>query len=125
MRKDSIELALTCLLLLGVSSGFGQNRRSRTAVPGSQYSSMAAAQALGRAPQPPDTWCDFLLKQFNPNNLDYGRWMEERRRAFLDATVTNPYFSYGFWPTLWSLVIMSATPSSGLIAGVSGLSPRR
>jgi hypothetical protein len=69
---------------------------------------MAAAQAQGRASQPPDTWYDFVLKQFNPNNLDYSRWMEERRRAFLEATVSNPYFSYGFWLTLWSLLVMSA-----------------
>ena len=108
MSRGSIELALTCALLLGVSSGFGQSRPSRTEVPRSQYSPMAAAQAQGRAPQPPDTWYDFLLKQFNPNNLDYGRWMEERRRAFLEATVSNPYFSYGFWLTLWSLLVMSA-----------------
>ena len=103
-----IELALTCVLLLSVSSGFGQSRPSGTQVPRSQYSPMAAAQAQGRAPQPPDTWYDFVLKQFNPNNLDYGRWTEERRRAFLEATVSNPYFSYGFWLTLWSLLVMSA-----------------
>jgi hypothetical protein len=103
-----IELALTCVLLLSVSSGFGQSRPSGTQVPRSQYSPMAAAQAQGRAPQPPDTWYDFVLNQFNPNNLGYGQWMEERRRAFLEATVSNPYFSYGFWLTLWSLLVMSA-----------------
>ena len=69
---------------------------------------MAAAQAQGRAERPPDTWYDFLLKQFNPNNLDYGQWMEERRRAFLEATARNPYFPYSFWLTLWSLLVMCA-----------------
>jgi small-conductance mechanosensitive channel len=69
---------------------------------------MAAAQAQGRTQQPPDTWYEFLLKQFNLSDIDYGRWMEERRRAFLEATVRNPYFPYSFWLTLWSLFVMGA-----------------
>jgi hypothetical protein len=69
---------------------------------------MAAAQAQGRTQQPPDTWYEFLLKQFNPSDIDYGKWMEERRRAFLEATVRNPYFPYSFWLTLWSLFVMGA-----------------
>ena len=27
------------------------------------------------------TWYEFLLKQFNPDNFDYGTWMEQRREA--------------------------------------------
>jgi uncharacterized protein YoxC len=69
---------------------------------------MAAAQAQGHTQQPPDTWYEFLLKQFNPSDVDYGKWMEERRRAFLEATVRNPYFPYSFWLTLWSLFVMVA-----------------
>jgi uncharacterized protein YoxC len=69
---------------------------------------MAAAQAQGRTQQPPDTWYEFLLKEFNPSDIDYGKWKEERRRAFLEATVRNPYFPYSFWLTLWSLFIMVA-----------------
>lgn len=33
-----------------------------------------------------DTWYEFLLKQFNPVDIDYGSCMEERRQAFLDAS---------------------------------------
>jgi hypothetical protein len=69
---------------------------------------MAAAQAQGHTQQPPDTWYEFLLKQFNPSDIDYGKWMEERRRAFLKATVRNPYFPYSFWLTIWSLFVMVA-----------------
>jgi uncharacterized protein YoxC len=69
---------------------------------------MAAARAQGRTQQPPDTWYEFLLKQFNPGDIDYGEWMEERRRVFLEATVRNPYFLYSFWLTLWSLFVMVA-----------------
>ena len=67
-----------------------------------------AAQAQGRTHQPPDTWYDFLLRQFNPNDVDYGKWMEERRRVFLEASAKNPYFPYSFWLTLWSLLVMVA-----------------
>lgn len=35
-----------------------------------------------------------MLKQFNPTDFDYGAWIEERRRAFLAASVRNPYFKY-------------------------------
>jgi uncharacterized protein YoxC len=69
---------------------------------------MAAAQAQGRTQVRPDTWYDFLLKQFNPSDVDYGKWLEERRRVFLEATAKNPYFPYSFWLTLWSLLVMVA-----------------
>ncbi len=108
MTARCILLARIALLALAVSSGFGQSQPSGEAVPRSQYSPMAAAQAQGRAHRPPDTWYDFLLKQFNPDDVDYGKWMEERRRAFLEATVRNPYFPYSFWLTIWSLLVMIA-----------------
>jgi hypothetical protein len=69
---------------------------------------MAAAQAQGHTQQPPDSWYDFLLKQFNPNDVDYGKWMEERRGVFLEASAKNPYFPYSFWLTIWSLIVMAA-----------------
>jgi hypothetical protein len=67
---------------------------------------MAAAQ--GRTQQPPDTWYEFLLKQFNPGDVDYGEWMEERRRVFLAASAKNPYFPYCLGVTVWSLLVMIA-----------------
>ena len=69
---------------------------------------MAAAQAQGHTQQPPDTWYEFLLKQFNPSDIDYGKWMEERRRVFLAASVKNPYFPYSLGVTIWSLLVMIA-----------------
>ena len=39
-----------------------------------------------------DTWYEFMLKQFNPRNVDYGAWLEKRREAFLEATVREPHF---------------------------------
>ncbi len=52
-----------------------------------------------------DTWYEFLLKQFNPDNLDYGYWMEQRRRAFLDASARNPYFQYSLGVTIALLMV--------------------
>lgn len=101
-------VATIAWLALAVGSSFGQSKPSGQAVPRSQYSPMAAEQAQGRAHRPPGTWYDFLLKQFNPKDVDYGKWMEERRRAFIDATVRNPYFPYSFWLTIWSLLVMIA-----------------
>ena len=54
-----------------------------------------------------DTWYEFLLKQFNPSNFDYGAWMEERRQVFLDESVRNPYFKYSAGVTL-GLLLMTA-----------------
>jgi hypothetical protein len=53
-----------------------------------------------------DTWYEFLLKQFNPSNFDYGAWFEERRQVFLDASVRNPYFKYSLGTTI-ALMLMA------------------
>ena len=52
-----------------------------------------------------DTWYEFLLKQFNPSNFNYGAWIEERRQVFLDASVRNPYFKYSLGMTIALLVM--------------------
>lgn len=45
------------------------------------------------------TWYDALLRQFNPDNLDWGHWLEQRREAFLRHTADNPYFKYSLVAT--------------------------
>lgn len=106
MRKHHIQLAITVCLCLAVSSALGKAQQSTTTIPRSQYSPMAAAQAHGHLQQQPDTWYDFALKRFNPNNFDYGKWLEARRRTFLEATVKNPYFPYSFSITVGFLLLM-------------------
>ena len=100
--------AMIAWLSLAVCSSFAQNQPSGSSVPRSRYSPMAAAQAQGRTQQPPNTWYEFLLKQFNPSDIDYGKWMEERRRVFLAASAKNPYFPYSLSVTIWSLLVMIA-----------------
>ena len=90
-RRKLLQLA-TSALLIRAKTGFAQNGASPAPIPRSQYSPLAAERAQGHAPQEPDTWYEFLLKQFNPGKVDYGAIIEERRRALLDATVNNPYF---------------------------------
>ena len=107
MRTRTNLLAMIAWLSLAVCPSFAQHGPSGSSVPRSQYSPMAA-QAQGRTHQPPDTWYEFLLKQFNPNDVDYGRWVEERRRVFLESSAKNPYFPYSFWLTVWSLLVMVA-----------------
>jgi len=58
-----------------------------------RYSPYAAAG--GYSQQQPSFW-EFWLHQFNPKNIDYGAWLEEKRRAFLRQAGANPYFWFAF-----------------------------
>ena len=55
-----------------------------------------------------DTWYEFLLKQFNRSNFDYGTWFEKRREVFLEATVKEPHFWYSVSVTAGMLLILVA-----------------
>jgi hypothetical protein len=73
-------------------------------VPGIRAQAQSPAQPhLGH-----DTWYEFLLKQFNPTDFNYGSWIEHRRHAFLEATVKNQYFWYAFWITVYSVFLTLA-----------------
>lgn len=67
-----------------------------------------------RAQNPPqpytgrDTWYEFLLKQFNPRDTDYGARLEKRRQVFLQATVREPYFWYSLSVTAGLLLVLAA-----------------
>jgi len=76
--------------------------------------SFAASTVRAQAPTPPrpyagrDTWYEFLVKQFNPSNFDYGAWLEKRRQSFLEATAKEPYFWYSVSVTAGMLFMMVA-----------------
>ena len=55
-----------------------------------------------------DTWYEFLLKQFNRSDFDYGAWFERRREVFLQATVKEPHFWYSVSVTAGMLLILVA-----------------
>lgn len=52
-----------------------------------------------------DTWYEFMLKQFNPENNNYGNWIEARRREFIEARIKNPYFVYSLCVTVGILMM--------------------
>jgi len=60
-------------------------------------------QNIGRG-----TWYEFLMKQFNPRNVDYGSWLEKRREAFRETTVKEPHFWYSVSVTAGMLLLMTA-----------------
>src|SRR5260370_8142655 len=59
-----------------------------------------AADPVQRPYQHQDTWYEFMLRQFNPDDVDYGRWIERERRAFIEARLKNPYFLYSLSTTI-------------------------
>jgi hypothetical protein len=54
-----------------------------------------------------DTWYEFILKQFNPENVDYGDWLERQRRNLIELRLKNSYFLYSLWTTL-ALILAAA-----------------
>src|SRR6266849_7079296 len=74
----------------------------------SRVASGAPAQTPSGQHSRRDTWYQFLLKQFNPHNFDYGAWLGKRREAFLEATVKEPYFWYSLSVTAGMQLMMAA-----------------
>lgn len=58
------------------------------------YSPLAAAGGYKRQQQ---TFWEFWWHQFNPRNINYGEWIEQRRRVFLEQAGENRYFWFSFW----------------------------
>ncbi|MCL5287354.1 MAG: hypothetical protein M1453_05085 [Acidobacteria bacterium] len=70
---------------------------------------VTAARGQGPYPyQPRETWYEFLLRQFNASDFDYGAWIEERRQALLAATARTPYFWYSAGMTALLLLAILA-----------------
>jgi len=104
MKATAMSLFVVISLTLAITPANSQTRRPP---PRSQYSPLAAQQ--GENPrQQRQTWYEFALSRLNPNNVDYGAWMEERRRAFLEATIKNQHFNYALAMTLVSLFLLAA-----------------
>lgn len=74
----------------------------------SLVASSVPAEIPSRRNMSRDTWYEFLLRQFNPSNFDYGAWLEKRREAFLEATVKEPRFWYSLSVTAGLLLMLTA-----------------
>lgn len=98
---------MTCSLLIGLTiahaSGF---ERTTDSVPTKSRIDVAAERVQSPY-QRQDTWYGFILKQFNPDNVDYGNWLEQRRRNLIELRLKNPYFLYSLCTTI-ALILASA-----------------
>lgn len=101
MRKM---FCVTCCLLSLVAPLFSQAQRAEPLVQPSGGHLYQHPVVVARPYQ--QTWYDALLRQFNPDNLDWGQWLEQRRQAFLEQTAENPYFKYSLVTT--ALVMLLA-----------------
>ena len=88
-------------LILGNNPGSAQPRQ-----PSKSRTTKAQAAPARPLYQRRDTWYEFVLKQFNPNGIDYGKWLEQERHAFIEARLKNPYFRYGLSTTV-ALIVMA------------------
>ena len=95
------------LLIAGAVSSLAETRVSlrQPVSPGEPSRGLRPYQPRGLYQ---NTWYDALLHQFNPEHRNWGDWIEQRRQAFLDAYVWNPYFKYGFVVTGMLLLAMGA-----------------
>ena len=64
-----------------------------------------------------NTWYDALFHRLNPEHRNWGDWIEQRRQAFLDAYVRNPYFKYSFVVSL--LLLLSMGTNAKLVYDLS------
>ena len=106
------KLAIVALAFAGLAapgSAAAQQPRQLQVIPHTQQQSKTDPPLPAKSSRPMyqrrDTWYEFLLKQFNPSNFDYGAWMEERRQVFLDESVRNPYFKYSLGTTIALLIV--------------------
>ena len=110
MRRTLATVALAVVGLMTLSPAIAQQERQSQRASHGQQEVQPDARPRTQAARPTyqrrDTWYEFLLKQFNPSNFDYGAWMEERRQVFLDASVRNPCFKYSLGTTI-ALLIMA------------------
>ena len=97
---------IVCALIVGFVLSAASSPRTAPLSEPLPPKARAEVAALGaQSPyQHQDTWYEFMLKQFNPDNVDYGRWVEQKRRELAELLLKNPYFLYSFWITVALLV---------------------
>jgi hypothetical protein len=95
-------LVISTLLiaLLATTGATLQRSAPPPQTPGSQPRTELPSRATPQPYQRQETWYEFLLKQFNPDNTDYGRWIEQHRREFIQDCIRNPYFLYSLCTTI-------------------------
>jgi hypothetical protein len=91
---------VSCGLLIGLTIAHASGlERTTDSAPSKSGADLAAARVQSPY-QRQDTWYEFVLKQFNPNNVDYGNWLEQQRRSLIERRLKNPDFLYSVWTTI-------------------------
>ncbi len=99
MSRSVIVCALTVVFVLSAASCSPRTAPFSEPLPPKARADVAALGAQSPY-QRPDTWYEFMLKQFNPDNVNHGRWVEQERRRLFELLLKNPYFLYSFWVTV-------------------------
>jgi hypothetical protein len=113
--------ALTIAAAVLLSAQDSADHAAQPAPPGksTQAASRPYQRPLsGKQYQQQDDFFHYSAKLVNKNGVDYGAWLEERRRAFLEASLTNPFFWYSALTTALMMLLM-------LMYGVRVLDERR
>jgi hypothetical protein len=108
MKRIVILVTVAILWLLTTGRALAQQQPQPQPGPQQQRlpQTQTEARPTGSVYQRRDSWYEFLLKQFNPGNFDYGQWIEQHRQAFQEARLRNPYFGYSFGMTV-ALLLMT------------------
>jgi hypothetical protein len=98
---------LVCSLLIGLTIAHAYAlQRATDSAPAKSRTDAPAVRV--RSPyQHQDTWYEFVLKQFNPENVDYGDRLEQQRRDLIELRLKNSYFLYSLWTTI-ALILAAA-----------------
>jgi hypothetical protein len=103
VRRSVIHSGL--LVALTIASASGLQMRKESLPPNSLRNPAAVREQSPYQGQ--DTWYEFILKQFNPKNVDYGDWLEQQRRNLIELRLKNSYFLYSLWTTI-ALILAAA-----------------
>jgi hypothetical protein len=96
VRRSVIHSGLLIALTIASASGL---QAPKDSLPLKSRTNPAAVREQSPY-QGQDTWYEFILKQFNPENVDYGDWLEQQRRKLIELRLKNSYFLYSLWTTI-------------------------
>ena len=105
IRRMVVRGKLLSVCVLAVGLAFSSARAGAEPHPSQSRTAKASSTPSHPLYTRQGTWYEFLLKQFNPNDIDYGQWLENERQVFLEARLRNPYFVYCAATTLALLVM--------------------
>lgn len=97
-----------CGLLIGLTIAHASTLQRKDDSSPPKSGAYAAAMRAQSPYQRRDTWYEFILKQFNPDNIDYGNRVEQQRHNLMELRLKNPYFLYSAWTTIALIVITAA-----------------